>query len=179
MWILPFLAAGARRFGQANTNTTLHTNTVNANKIKNQVEAPSFPSWLQVLEDLFPSLKIQCNIGENLGTRFCVHGKKWKPEFVPTKSTVGIRFCVNRIKCDISCWPDVTPPLTWELKSVSSSREGNVLLSESKWPGFQQSKNLSSNQWLINANSEKNEKGVACVSILVPVEQHLNTWKWS
>ena len=112
MWILPFLAAGARRFGQANTNTTLHTNTVNANKIKNQVEARSFPSWLQVLEDLFPSLKIQCNIGENLGTRFCVHGKKWKPDFVLIKSTVGIRFCVNRIKCDISCWPDVTPPLT-------------------------------------------------------------------
>ena len=31
----------------------------------------------------------------------------------------------------------------------------------------------------IHGMAPVNEKGVACVSILVPVEQHLNTWKWS
>ena len=44
MWILPFLAAGDRRFGQANTNTKFQKNTINANTITNQVKAGSFLS---------------------------------------------------------------------------------------------------------------------------------------
>ena len=44
MWILPFLAAGDRRFGQANTNTKFHKNTVNAITITNQVKVGSLLS---------------------------------------------------------------------------------------------------------------------------------------